>query len=55
VATTVVAWLAGIGTGDSNSYADVVGKYVGYTVETSSPQVIIHGLLGEYVPRAFWE
>lgn len=50
----VVDWLVS-GFVTSNAYADVVGKYVGYTVESSSPQIIIHGLLGEYVPRAFWE
>jgi len=48
-----VDWLVS-GFVSSNAYADVVGKYVGYTVETDSPQVIIHGLLGEYMPRAFW-
>jgi len=49
-----VDWLVS-GFVSSNAYSDVVGKYVGYTVETNSPRVIIHGLLGEYMPRAFWE
>lgn len=49
-----VGWLVS-GFVSSNAYADVVGKYVGYTVESDSPRIIIHGLLGEYMPRAFWE
>jgi len=38
----------------AQAYADVVGKYLGFTITSSNPQVIVNGLLAEYQPRAPW-
>jgi hypothetical protein len=35
-------------------YTDLVGKYVGFTLTSNSPQIIINGMLAEYSPRAPW-
>lgn len=35
-------------------YFDFVGKYLGFTVTSSSPQVVVNGVLAEYEVRASW-
>lgn len=35
-------------------FTDLVGKYVGFTLTSDSPQIIINGMLAEYAPRASW-
>ena len=36
------------------AYADIVGKYLGFTVTSNNPQIVINGALAEYQPRAPW-
>ncbi|HLZ34254.1 MAG TPA: hypothetical protein VKP13_09560 [Nitrospira sp.] len=48
-----VDW-SGVGYQLYDTYSDVVGKYLGYTISSTSPGIIINGLLGEYERRAAW-
>lgn len=51
--SAIVSWTGGT-FNKYNQYCDLNGKYIGYTVMSSSPGIIINGLLGEYHPRASW-
>lgn len=37
-----------------DAYSDIVGKYVGFTISSNSPGIVLHGLLGEYTVRTPW-
>jgi len=51
--TQTVQWIT-TGFTRSINYADVVGKYLGFSITCNNPQVIINGILAEYEPRASW-
>lgn len=52
-ALTTIPWIPN-GFTTLNDYYDLTGKYLGATIEASTPGAIIHGILMEYVHRASW-
>lgn len=52
-ATQTVQWIA-TGFVLAQAYADLVGKYLGFTITSNAPQYVMNGILAEYEPRAPW-
>ena len=52
-ALTIVVWAAG-GYQFFQGSAEEFGRYLGYTLRSSSPQFVINGVLMQFEPRGFW-
>lgn len=48
-----ITWLAS-GFLAPSRYSGLVGKYIGFTVTSNSPQVVLNGILSEFEQRASW-
>lgn len=51
--SAVVGWQSA-GFVKPHSYTDISGKYIGFTITSIAPALVINGVLGEYHPRASW-
>ena len=51
--STVLGWQSA-GFVKPHSYTDISGKYIGFTITSIAPALVINGVLGEYHPRASW-
>lgn len=52
-ASVTVQWV-GSGFRLFQNYSDIIGKYIGMTITSNSPQIVLNGMLGEYQFRATW-